>query len=147
MTRVKITRTAPGGVGLDEWFDNLKDRIEDGNREVLEDGIEVIDRSMRDNIASRPTAWMAENWGKSGRIETHKMLNSVGHEVRSNTATRWTGAAGWVQTKEDYFLIQEEGGVNTFTGGRIEAMYAMRDAAASEWGVIQARIKENIENA
>ena len=144
---VKVTRKFSGDGDPVEWFEALRDRIEEGNREVLEDGIEQIDKDMRRHISTRATPWVRENLRREGRIDTGKMIESVGHVVRSDTKNHWSGSAGWIGDQEDYFLTQELGGTNTFTGGRIEAMYAMRDAAASEWEVIQARIKENIENA
>ena len=144
---IKVTRKFSGGGDPVKWFEALRDRIEEGNREVLEDGIEYGARKMKEYISTRATPWVRENLGREGRIKSGRMIDSVDHKVTDNSKNHWSGAFGWTDEQKTYFLTQELGGENTITGGEIEAMYAMRDAAAEEWEVIQARIKENIENA
>jgi hypothetical protein len=84
--------------------------------------------AMRHNISTRPTTWMRENRGKTGRIETGAMLEAVESKV-SKDGHSLTGEWGWIDTQKAYFLVQENGGVNSFTGGSIEAMEALRDAS------------------
>lgn len=143
---VKITKKFSGGDPR-KWLQDTINRIESENRASMSDAIQDGSQSMKEHIATRPTAWMAANRGKTGRIETGKMLDAVGSKVTSNTSQKWTGAFGWVNETEGYFLRQEDGGRNSFTGGEIEAMNAMRDAADQTWDQLVADIEGNVRGA
>lgn len=147
MPSVRITKKFSGAGDPKEWIKEKIDKIESGNQRVLENAIEDGAALMKDYISTRPTEWMAANRGKTGRIETGKMLRTVGDRVKSKNSENWSGAFGWVDETEGYFLAQEDGGKNSFSGRQIEPMYAMRDAAAEEWKRIQEGIKENIRGA
>lgn len=144
---VKVTKKFSGGGDPKAWLRQKIDTIESGNKRILGASIQEGAEEMRENIASRPTAWMAANRGKTGRIETERMLNAVSSKVTADTPHRWTGAFGWVTEQKPYFLVQERGGTNSFTGGQIEAMYAMSDAAANTWDKLKFEIEENIRGA
>ena len=144
---VKITKKFSGGGDPKQWAEGIINKIETGNRAALNDTIREGASTMKEYIASRPTAWMAANAGKTGRIESRDMLNAVGSTVRVSSDDKWSGAFGWVGEQQPYFLVQEEGGRNTFTGGSIEAMYAKSDAAAEMWDRLTAEIEGNLRGA
>lgn len=60
--------------------------------------------------------------GEPGRIETGKMLGDFGTE-RERTRNVMRARVGWVQGREDYYLIQEYGGQVEF--GYVEPMHAI----------------------
>lgn len=146
MARVTISKKFPGG-DLGEWVRGKISRIESGNREILESSVQAGSDITKGHIASRPTAWMAANRGKTGRIETERMLDAVGFRSASVAQYDWRGAFGWVSEKRPYFLVQEGGGKNTFTGGYIEPMYALSDASAEIWDDLKFRLEEHVRNA
>ena len=95
--------------------------------DAVDDGIVAGANAMKNNIATRPTTWMAENRGKTGRIDSGNMLDAVSYELREEGDVI-VGEWGWITQEAKYFLTQENGGPNTFTGGEIEPMNAMRDS-------------------
>src|SRR5690625_6555143 len=119
MAKVTISKKFPGG-DLGEWVRGKIDRIESGNRELLELSVQAGSELTKGHIASRPTAWLAAIKGKTGRIETQRMLDAVGFRSASVAQYDWRGACGWGCGRRAHFLLQEGGGKNTITARRSE---------------------------
>lgn len=142
-----VVKRFSGGKDPLEWVQGIKARIDAGVAESLERAVIEGDFVMTENIGSRPTAWMAKNRGKTGRVETGHMRDSVGFRIDSNGGGKGSAAFGWVGDKQPYFITQEEGGKNSFTGGSIEAMYAKADAAAYAWDLWKHDVKKVVDGA
>lgn len=126
-----------------KWFRGKVTRIEDGIEDALrlamEDGAEI----MRNNIATRGTV----NSGKSGRIETGKMIGDVKSRVYPGTDKgNQVGRFGWIDNREDYYGYQE-GGFEHVNGGEVEGMYALQDAAELAFREFQRAKDEALRNA
>lgn len=144
---VKITKNFTGGKRLDDWGRDIIEQISGMNEIALEDASAFGADLMTGFIASRPTSWMAEVRGKTGRIETGQMINSVSNKFSKNSKDRWTAAFGWLDVQEDYFLTQEYGGKNSYNGKQIEAMNALSDAAQQAWDALKFELEDNARGA
>lgn len=95
----------------------IGDQVEDGLREIAADGV----RNMRDRIETASTkTGLAQ--GRTGRVVTGKMRDSVDQQVRrnkNNVSMRF----GWLNGRPGYAFFQEYG-----TSNGIPAMHALTDA-------------------
>ncbi len=118
------------------WFNAKVESLENGNREAaIEAGDEIRDTTKR-YISTRGTA----KSGKQGRIETGAMLNSVDSEVTTNLRREVEVRAGY-HDAPFYTVFQELG------TARIEAMYALTDAAEEVLPKLEKKLRANARNA
>lgn len=118
------------------WFNAKVESLENGNREAaIEAGDEIRDTTKR-YISTRGTA----KSGKQGRIETRAMLNSVDSEVTTNLRREVEVRAGY-HDAPFYTVFQELG------TARIEAMYALTDAAEEVLPKLEKKLRANARNA
>lgn len=96
-------------------FNSFMDEAE----EILADVLQVGANLMEEFIRTRGLS------GKSGRIDTGRMLESVGWSMTSASGVLLSGEFGWTEDQELYFLFQEEG------TSRISPMLALFDAGAA----------------
>ena len=70
--------------------------------------------------------------GKDNRVDTGLMKDSVDVEdIHQVSSTKYEGSAGWIYLIEDYFLVQEHGGMSSglLSGNRrITPMHALTKA-------------------
>lgn len=78
-----------------------------------------------------------------GRVDTGHMRDMVSSSITSNGETI-TGAFGWLEGGEVYFLAQENGAV-LWNGGVIMPMLAMHDAGLWAIEEIVKRLREVIQ--
>lgn len=125
------------------WFRQKMVRVEDGASEVLKQAMEDGAESMRHHIRTRGTA----KSGKAGRIDTGKMLSDVTSKVYPGTEKgNQVGRFGWVDNREDYYGFQE-GGFEHVSGGTVEGMYAMVDAAELAFREFQRGMSKVVRDA
>lgn len=118
------------------WFNAKVDSLEDGNREAaIEAGDEIVNKT-KQYISTRGTA----KSGKQGRIETGAMLNSVKSKVEKDSPTEVEVHAGY-DDAPFYTVFQELG------TARIQAMYAITDAAEEVLPKLAKDISKNVRNA
>lgn len=118
------------------WFNAKVDSLEDGNREAaIEAGDEIVNKT-KQYISTRGTA----KSGKQGRIETGAMLNSVKSKVEKDSPTEVEVHAGY-DDAPFYTVFQELG------TARIQAMYAITDAAGEVLPKLAKDISKNVRNA
>ena len=144
---VRIKTKFVGGSDPVKAFKDFQKRVSDGNQVVLEAAIQEGEDLTKEYIATRATDWVRETLGREGRIQTGRMYEAVAHDTSVSTPRKWVGSFGWVDERRAYFLVLEEGGTNSFTGGEIEPMYALRDAGFEVWEQVVQGIKESIKNA
>lgn len=123
------------------WFRAKRDRIENGNQEVIEKTMDEAAELMRFNILTRGIA------PKSGRVDTRYMLDQVESSTTVSGKGNVQGRFGWLRGVESYFLYQEGGFRHYGTGQLVPAMYAQSDAAEWAMNELQKRIREIIQNA
>lgn len=118
------------------WFEAKVDSLQDGNREsAIKAGDEIADKT-KQYISTRGTA----KSGKQGRIETGAMLNSVDSQVEKDTPSEVEVHAGY-HDAPFYTAFQELG------TARIEAMYALTDAAEEILPKLAKDVSQNVRNA
>lgn len=107
-------------------------RVERFVQRAIDDGadrmVEVIDTS--------GTGWVGKGARATpeARIDTGRMRDSVSNQV-TRTRTNITGTMGWGvagHDAEDYFLEQEEGFINPWTGEFVPAMLALRKGSVEQ---------------
>lgn len=117
------------------WFENKVENLNDDlDGVVIGAGADIVDIT-RHHIETRGTA----KSGKRGRIETSAMLNSVTEQV-SKTPDETEVRAGY-HDAPFYTVFQELG------TSRIEAMYALTDAAEEVLPDLQKDIERVIKRA
>jgi len=105
--------------GLIDAVPRMFNSFMDEAEKILEDVLRIGSDLMEGYIQTRGLS------GKAGRIDTGKMLESVGWNMTSSTGVVLSGEFGWTESQELYFLFQEEG------TSRIAPMLALFDAGAS----------------
>ena len=124
------------GPAVMAWFEAKVRAVQQGAVEVLEEGGEQIAQKTRGYIETRGTT----KSGKRGRIETRAMLNSVDNETAVNTPELVEVRAGYHDAP--YYTVFQELGTS-----RIEAMYALTDAAEEVLPDLQKGLAKVIDNA
>lgn len=118
------------------WFNAKVDSLEDGNREAaIEAGDEIVSKT-KQYISTRGTA----KSGKQGRIETGAMLDAVESKVEKNSPTEVEVRAGYHDAP--YYTVFQELGT-----ARIQAMYALTDAAEDVLPKLAKDISKNVRSA
>lgn len=140
MVTTKIRKRFTGG-DPKTWVETKTREIESRNRETLTSAIRDGSQLTKEHISTRGVG------GKQGRIDTARMVGAVSDRVSERTRDNWTGAFGWINEKDPYFLYQEGGFKHVFSGKEIPAMYALSDAAAQVWDQLKQDLKENAQNA
>lgn len=117
------------------------DRLTDNVGEAMSDVVTHGAERMKEMIETRGTGkkWVADwsNWphGKSGRDGSYPGRVASGQmrdDVKDNVevgARKVSGAFGWVDGTETYYLAQELGFHHAITGSHVDGMHALRDAA------------------
>lgn len=118
------------------WLEKKVDHIEDGMTGIAVGAGEDIARKTTNYIATRGTA----KSGKQGRIETYAMINSVDSELVKDTAHEVEVRAGYHDAP--YYTVFQELGTS-----RIEAMYALTDAAEEVLANVPKEIEGLIRSA
>lgn len=92
----------------------------------------VLSRAADDMVKTIKTTPSSIRIGKPNRVDTGLMKDSVDVEDMHKTGkSKYSGAAGWVELVEDYFLIQDQGGMSsglTFGDRYITPMHALSKA-------------------
>lgn len=114
------------------WFDAKVENLENGVREAGIDTAEKGANITKHHIETRGTA----KSGKRGRIETSAMLNSVDDAILKDTKDEVITRFGY--SDAPYYTVFQELGT-----ARVEAMYALADAAEE----VVADLVEDIERA
>lgn len=118
------------------WFNAKVDSLEGGNREgAIAAGDEIVSKT-KQYISTRGTA----KSGKQGRIETGAMLNSVKSDVTKDTPDLVEVKAGY-HDAPFYTVFQELG------TSRIQAMYALTDAAEEVLPKLSKDVSQNVRRA
>ena len=112
----------------DKQIDRVERFVERSVNEGADKMIEVIDTS--------GTGWVGKGARATpeGRIDTGRMRDSVSNEV-TRTRKNITGVMGWGvagRDAEHYFLDQEEGFINPWTGEFVPPMLALRQASIEQ---------------
>jgi hypothetical protein len=119
------------------WFqakvDELNRRTFRALQENMKDGEEITQTF----IATRGT----RKSGKQGRIDTGKMLDSVGSDAKLEGRDEAVGRFGWLDKKPFYAEYQEAG------TEYIEPMYALSDAADIVKLQLIKDISDNVKDA
>lgn len=106
----------------------------------FQNDIKKVDRELRDDLKSGVelgAEFMRERIIGIPRIDTWKMFNSVESTVWGNQhAAR--GTFGWINTREDYFVYQEEGTKH------VSAMFALSDAVDFVQSLLGAKVSERM---
>lgn len=118
------------------WFERKVDTLQEGARESTIDAGDEIAQKTKQYISTRGTA----KSGKQGRIETGAMLNSVESKVDKDTPLEVEVRAGY-HDAPFYTVFQELG------TSRIQAMYALTDAAEEVLPKLEKNIAKNVRNA
>ncbi len=118
------------------WFNAKVDKLEGGVREAGIEALEDGERITKNYIETRGTA----KSGKRGRIETGAMLDSVNHSILENSKDEFVGRFGY-DDGPFYTVFQELG------TSRIEAMYALTDAAEEVFDDLRKEIDKAVRNA
>lgn len=129
----------PSGAGFGPavraWFNAKVERLTDEAGEVIVQAGDDVARITRRHIETRGTA----KSGKQGRIETGAMLNAVDNEVVKRTQDEVEVRAGYHDAP--YYTVFQELGTS-----RIEAMYALTDAAEEVLADLPSQIRKAINN-
>jgi hypothetical protein len=112
--------------GIDAFRQGLRDNFAECDRQfemrvdeiALEGSVIALD-TMRETINTTPSSLSP---GKDNRNWTFEMNRSLDAKVSQRGRKRGIDA-GWLQTQEDYFLIQEDGG--TVHGVTVTPMHAL----------------------
>lgn len=119
------------------WFDG---KVENLNRRTFR----ALDESMKEGeeltqtfIATRGTS----GTGKQGRVDTGKMLDSVGSEAKLLNKDEAEGRFGWIGEEPFYAEYQELG------TQYIEPMNALSDAAEVTIQELRAKLGDAIKDA
>jgi hypothetical protein len=122
---------------FNSWFDR---KVENLNRRTFR----ALDESMKEGeeitqtfIATRGTA----GTGKQGRVDTGKMLDSVGSEAKLLNSDEAEGRFGWLNEQPFYAEFQEAG------TQYIEPMYALSDAAEITIQELERKLGDAIKGA
>lgn len=122
---------------FNSWFDR---KVENLNRRTFR----ALDESMKEGeeitqtfIATRGTS----GTGKQGRVDTGKMLDSVGSEAKLLNKDEAEGRFGWLNEQPFYAKFQEPG------TQYIEPMYALSDAAEITIQELDRKIGDAIKGA
>lgn len=118
------------------WFNGKVDRMNDNLRDVVDDSIERGERITDHHIRTRGTA----KSGKQGRIETEAMVNSVSSQMIRDNDKEVVGSFGY-HDAPFYTVFQELG------TSRIEAMYALTDAAEEILADLPKEIRAAVKDA
>lgn len=122
---------------FNSWFDR---KVENLNRRTFR----ALDESMKEGeeitqtfIATRGTS----GTGKQGRVDTGKMLDSVGSEAKLLNSEEADGRFGWLNEQPFYAEFQEAG--TKF----IAPMYALSDAAEITIQELDRKLGDAIKGA
>jgi hypothetical protein len=118
------------------WFEAKTDNLHDALREVAIESAEEGERLTDLHIRTRGTA----KSGKTGRIETEAMVNSVDSALVKDTDTEVVTRFGY-HDAPFYTVFQELG------TSRIEPMYALSDAAEEVLADLPKKLREAMKNA
>jgi hypothetical protein len=122
---------------FNSWFEG---KVENLNRRTFR----ALDESMKEGeeltqafIATRGTS----GTGKQGRVDTGKMLDSVGSEAKLLNKDEAEGRFGWIGEEPFYAKYQELG------TQYIEPMNALSDAAEVTIQELRAKLGDAIKDA
>lgn len=119
------------------WFDRKVDNLNRRTFRALDDSMKEGEEITQTFIATRGTS----GTGKQGRVDTGKMLDSVGSDAKLLNKDEAEGRFGWLNEQPFYAEFQEAG------TQYIEPMYALSDAAEIVKQELEARIDDAIGGA
>lgn len=115
-----------------EKFQINQKKMQAETRAAVWDAAQEISEKMKHYIRSRP----AKTSGPNGRVDTGRMIDSVGYMVRGGGS--WGGAeVGFIHGDEHYFALQEMGFNHVQAKRWVTGMFAFTDAWAE--GIPQLR--------
>lgn len=91
-------------------FLEVDHKIEDARNTVIEVADDLLEQASATGKNIIETTPSGINPDKPDRVWTGNMRDSVGFQPLSGSGKRWQGRAGWVDSVDDYFKVQEHGG-------------------------------------
>lgn len=122
---------------LNSWFDRKVENLNRRTFRALDDSMKEGEELTQTFIATRGTS----GTGKQGRVDTGKMLDSVGSDAKILNSDEAEGRFGWLNEQPFYAEFQEAG--TRF----IEPMYALSDAADIVAQELEAKLGDAIKGA
>lgn len=118
---------------FNSWFDRKVENLNRRTYRALDESMTEGEEITQTFIATRGTS----GTGKQGRVDTGKMLESVGSEAKLLNKDEAEGRFGWLNEQPFYAEFQEAG------TQYIEPMYALSDAAE----IIQQELEKRLNDA
>lgn len=122
---------------LNSWFDRKVENLNRRTFRALDDSMKEGEELTQTFIATRGTS----GTGKQGRVDTGKMLDSVGSDAKILNSDEAEGRFGWLKEQPFYAEFQEAG--TRF----IEPMYALSDAAEITVQELDRKLGDAIKGA
>lgn len=119
------------------WFTAKVAELNRKNFRALDNAMRGGESVTKNLISTRGTP----KSGKTGRIDTGKMRDSVDSETKLDNADEATGRFGWT-AESPYYALYQEYGTST-----IPAMYALTDAAEIAKTQLLRDINNNVKDA
>lgn len=122
---------------FNSWFDRKVDSLNRRTFRALDESMKEGEEITQTFIATRGTP----GTGKQGRVDTGKMLDSVGSEAKLLNSDEAEGRFGWLNEQPFYAEFQEAG------TQYIEPMYALSDAAEITIQELERKLGDAIKGA
>lgn len=122
---------------FNSWFDRKVDNLNRRTFRALDESMKEGEEITQTFIATRGTS----GTGKQGRVDTGKMLDSVGSEAKLLNSEEAEGRFGWLNEQPFYAEFQEAG------TKYIEPMYALSDASEIAIQELERKLGDAIKGA
>lgn len=122
---------------FNSWFDAKVDNLNRRTFRALDESMKEGEETTQTFIATRGTS----GTGKQGRVDTGKMLDSVGSEAKLLNDSEAEGRFGWLDEDPSYAKYQEAG--TEF----IPPMLALSDAAEITIQELRKKLGDAIKDA
>lgn len=122
---------------FNSWFDRKVDNLNRRTFRALDESMKEGEEITQTFIATRGTS----GTGKQGRVDTGKMLDSVGSDAKLLNSEEAEGRFGWLNEQPFYAEFQEAG------TQYIQPMYALSDAAEITIQELERKLGDAIKGA
>ena len=132
----------PSGFGatFDAWLRRKQGRLREVAKETVREVADDSAFTMQSIIATRPSAQS----GKTGRVETGKMMDSVQsrkvHETKDALDVRF----GYLRGRQLYYALQDQGFTHVPDGAWIQGTYALDDSYEWAGSELRKRLGDNL---
>ncbi len=111
------------------WFRGKVENFTEAGLEAAEAFAESGREATKHHISTRGTPW-GRKQGRSGRIDTGNMIDSVDSRVVEYGDDRIQARFGWIDPgkRELYFALQEGGFTIATSGAKVQGIHAIADA-------------------